>query len=179
MTEGKQQGESALLLVVPEVKDFVGPYRLKYDPGASIGIPAHITILFPFLPPEKIGEEELGHLSDLFNRRPSFKIRFEKTARFADVLYLAPVPAEPIVALTKLVSVSYPDYPPYGGIHPKITPHLTIASLSDNSLLQRLDEEVTQRAADELPIESVLREIVLYEKHKGRWSPRHIFPFAN
>jgi hypothetical protein len=42
--------QSALLLPVPAAEAAVGPYRALLDPSARDGVPAHITVLYPFLP---------------------------------------------------------------------------------------------------------------------------------
>jgi hypothetical protein len=41
--------ESAL--VVPEAEPLVKPFRDRYDPSAAAGVPAHITLLYPFKQP--------------------------------------------------------------------------------------------------------------------------------
>jgi hypothetical protein len=43
--------ESAIIIPIPEIESAVSALRLKYDPAALLGIPAHITILYPFKPP--------------------------------------------------------------------------------------------------------------------------------
>jgi hypothetical protein len=35
------------LIVVPEAEPFVAAYRRRYDPSAAVGVPAHVTILYP------------------------------------------------------------------------------------------------------------------------------------
>ena len=42
--------ESAILLCVPEAEKLVHEWRLKGDPSAARGVPAHVTLLYPFLP---------------------------------------------------------------------------------------------------------------------------------
>ncbi len=44
----------------------------------------------------------------------------------ANVVYLAPDPAEPFVALTEALAAAFPDCPPYGGAFDEPVPHLTI-----------------------------------------------------
>ena len=46
--------ESALIVPVPEVEPLVGLHRAALDPAAKLGVPAHVTIVYPFLPPEQI-----------------------------------------------------------------------------------------------------------------------------
>src|SRR5277367_3174305 len=49
--------ESAIIIPVPEVEPIVGPLRLEYDGTARLGVPAHITVLYPFCPPQTVGTE--------------------------------------------------------------------------------------------------------------------------
>jgi len=178
MAEAASQNESVLALAIPEAEPLVATYRLEYDPSAPVGIPAHVTVLYPFLPPEQVNDEVLSLLAALFAAQPSFRIGFEGTARFPGVLYLEPQPAAPIVALTELVAAAYPEYPPYGGIYPAVTPHLTIAQVDDDALLQQLDLEIMRTAGDLPPIFSDVREVTLYEERDKRWSATHTFPLT-
>jgi hypothetical protein len=41
-----------LLLMTPEAESLVDPWRAQHDPAARFGIPAHVTVYTPFLPPE-------------------------------------------------------------------------------------------------------------------------------
>src|SRR4051812_32565116 len=53
----REQGddmESAILLAVPEAEPLVHEWRAKGDPSAAHGVPAHVTLLYPFLPVEAI-----------------------------------------------------------------------------------------------------------------------------
>ena len=51
--------ESALVVVVPEAEQLVGPFREKYDPSAAAGMPPHITLLYPFKPPDAVSYTHL------------------------------------------------------------------------------------------------------------------------
>ena len=46
--------ESALLLLVPAAEPVVGSHRAQLDLSARNGEPAHFTVLYPFLPPERL-----------------------------------------------------------------------------------------------------------------------------
>ena len=50
--------ESALLVPVPEAEPFVQRHRFRHDSVALRGVPAHITVLFPFVAP---GSDLGGH----------------------------------------------------------------------------------------------------------------------
>jgi hypothetical protein len=47
--------ETALIVEVPAAEPAVGHYRAELDANAGLGIPAHITILAPFLPAGRLG----------------------------------------------------------------------------------------------------------------------------
>ena len=43
--------QSALLILVPAAEPAVGEHRARLDASARDGVPAHLTVLYPFLPP--------------------------------------------------------------------------------------------------------------------------------
>jgi hypothetical protein len=43
---------SALIIEVPEAEAAVQRHRQRLDANAPLGIPAHITVLAPFMPPD-------------------------------------------------------------------------------------------------------------------------------
>ena len=178
MTPAGNTFESALILVIPEAEDLVGPYRLQHDPGAALGIPAHITTLYPFLPPEQINASVLDNLTRLFSTQPPIEVRFEGTSRFPGVLYLDPLPPEPLLTLINTVFAAFPDHPPYGGIYPEIKPHLTVAQSEDPALLDQLEAEIEELGRDAFPITSRVSEISLFEQHSTGWSPFAHFPLG-
>lgn len=59
MTDGEAPqwtaGEPTLLITVPEAEPLVGGARAMCDASAGDGIPAHMTVLYPFLPAGRIG----------------------------------------------------------------------------------------------------------------------------
>ena len=46
--------DSAVVIPVPEAEAVVGPHRARLDPFAAWGVPAHVTVLAPFVPPHAI-----------------------------------------------------------------------------------------------------------------------------
>ena len=165
---------SAVLVQVPEAEPVVGEWRLQYTFDAPAGIPAHVTILFPFVEPERLGEVE-GRLAELVAGTSAFDLTFTRTARWPEILYLEPDPAEPFVALTHAIEREWPDQPPYGGAHETIVPHLTVAESTDPALLDRIAADVEPQ----LPIVTPVREASLFaEDDAGRWREHGRFPFG-
>ena len=58
--------ETALLLPVPAAESSVGQHRARLDQAARDGVPAHITVLYPFLPPAGIDAALLAALGQMF-----------------------------------------------------------------------------------------------------------------
>ena len=136
--------ESALIVPVPAAEQLVGSGRRQFDRAARWGIPAHITLVYPFAPPEAIDAGAVSRLRALFRRAERVAYSLVETRRFGDqVLYLAPSPDEPFRLLTKIIMAEFPDYPPYGGAFSEVIPHLTIADGAPLEEIAMAEEAVT------------------------------------
>jgi 2'-5' RNA ligase len=166
---------SALIVAVPEASSAVDEWREQTSSAKpSNGVPAHITVLFPFVPPTRLEDALTEDLRSLFARFECFSFELRTTGRFPDVLYLVPEPAERFVRLTEAVSHAYPNYPSYEGAFDTIIPHLTAAE-GDADTLDRAEADVVAR----LPITARATEIVLLEEIEpcsARWEARARFP---
>jgi 2'-5' RNA ligase len=167
--------ESALVVLVPEAEALVKPFRDRHDPSAAVGVPAHITLLYPFKPPDEIGAAVLDDLRGGFARLAPFRFSLASIRRFPAVLYLAPEPDEPFRRLTSAIRDWYPETPPYGGRWPEIVPHLTVANLADEHRLEGIAGELAQASRCILPIDATAAEIALMDNRSGRWQIRARF----
>ena len=156
---------TALIVAVPEAEPHVAELRLQHDRSAPRGVPAHITILFPFAPPEEIDEEALGELFALFT---PIDFALDRVEHFDDgVTWLHPQPSEPFVDLTAAVAQRWPEYPPYEGAFDEPIPHLTVS-----------DEQPIDLNPP-LPIACHAAEVTLIEQGEdGMWSTRARFPLG-
>jgi 2'-5' RNA ligase len=171
--------ESALVVLVPEAEALVKPFRDRYDPSAAVGVPAHITLLYPFKPPDEVGGAVLDKLCHGFARFAPFRFALAQIRRFpAEVLYLAPEPDEPFRRLTLAISDWYPETPPYGGKWPDIVPHLSVARLADEQELDRIADEFAQASRGILPIRATAAEVALMDNRSGRWQARATLGFG-
>jgi 2'-5' RNA ligase len=163
---------TALIVAVPEAEPLVGEWRMKHDWSAPRGVPAHITLLFPFVRAERVDEQILRDLHDLFAAQPAFTYRLPHVACFPEVAWLGPEPAEPFRHLTKLIFERYPDYPPYEGIHEEVIPHLTVGFGEP-----AMQDEIEAALMPQLPIEAEARQVTLIvEDASGRWHAGEQFP---
>jgi hypothetical protein len=164
---------SALIVPVPEVEWLVAYWREQYDDSARSGVPAHITLLYPFLPPEDITPADVQRLAALFERIPATRFGLVAVRRFSrGVLYLAPEPDEFFQEVTRRVWALYPDQPPYGGVFDHVVPHLTVAQVDNHGLLDLIEAVV----APGLPVDARATEAWLMVEGEGdRWQPGHRF----
>jgi 2'-5' RNA ligase len=157
---------TALVIAVPEAEPVVGPLRARYDDADVTGIPAHVTLLFPF------GDRDDG-LAELFAAFAPFDFALTGVRRWPDVLWLAPQPAERFAELTLALVERYPEHPPYEGVHDDLIPHLTVA------MRKQAPPEVEAELRRALPIAATARDVVQLEEHEpDRWRERHRFPLG-
>jgi 2'-5' RNA ligase len=166
--------DSALVVVVPEAEPLVSEWRAQHDWSAQRGVPAHITILYPFVPTEKVDDELLGQLRELFRAEAAFAFELARVARFPEVAWLAPEPSEPFKALIELVAARFPDYPPYEGAHDEVIPHLTVAEGGIE-----LQDRVEAAVSGHLPIRAQADHVAfLFEDDQGLWHEAHRLPLS-
>ena len=148
--------ESAIVIKVPEVESVVGIHRHALDPSEKWGMPAHVTLLYPFLPPSDIGAEVLTRLETIVCRHQQFSVEFLQAAWFGDeVLWLSP---EPDVSFRRLMAdlfAGFPQTPPYGGSITDPIPHLTVA----DGVSVHLMKEVESIVIAKLPIKAMFDSV--------------------
>ncbi len=170
--------ESALVVVVSEAESLVGSFRAHFDRAAARGLPAHITLLYPFRHPDRISQNLIAELDRCFHETAPFSFRLSGICGFPGVVYLAPEPVEPFDGLTRRLAAQYPDMPPYGGAFSHPVPHLTVAHPSEQADLIAVTDSVLAQLGGELPIRCTATCATLFLKRRGRWSGLRDFPFG-
>jgi 2'-5' RNA ligase len=166
--------ESALIIPVPEVEPIVEPVRWQYDAMARLGIPAHITLLYPFYPGQEVGNE-IESLRRVCASIVAFSFSFTEVRRFPATAYLHPDQSERFAQITRTLTKMWPDRKPYGGAFAEIIPHLTVADRVDSETLSA----VVNSLHHQLPIRCLAKEVwLLTSNDAGIWSRRGCFPLA-
>ncbi len=158
--------ESAIVLDVPEAEPLVGGWRARHDPIASRGIPAHITLLYPFLRPEELQPAALDTLRGTLARAEPLDLVLSEVATFPGVVWLKPEPAAPLLQLIDLLRHHYPDLLPYGGKHPEPTPHLTVGQANDPDEFDDFHDRVRARLGPRLPVSFRATHAAIYISHE-------------
>lgn len=166
--------ESGLIIPVPESEPIVGEHRFRLDLSAQWGVPAHVTVLYPWMPPGEINEATHARLAELFAEVASFDFALGEIRWFrTDVVYAAPVPDTPFRELTRLVVDTWPQFLPYGGEHGEPTPHLTIG---DHGTATEL-AEASAAVARHLPLACAAREVWLMTgSAESGWARQAVYP---
>ena len=152
--------QAALIVPVREAEPVVDELRQRYDATAAIGVPAHITLLYPFVSPKKA---------------TAFEFWLSGVGRFTDTVYLQPSPSAPFISLIKAFVDAFPDYPPYGGLHTGSIPHLTVARESEPEALERIEDEVRLLMAKQRAIQCYCKNFALIVNTEGRWVTQQRF----
>ena len=131
--------ETALLIIPPPpVQAFCYPWREQYDQESFVKVPAHITLLYPFVPPE-IVNEAVTQLTPICADTLPFEVALSKYGRFEDALFLEPENPEPIMDLFHKLAEAFPGYTANEGKHcGELHPHLTLAQSGDPGELEKI-----------------------------------------
>jgi 2'-5' RNA ligase len=171
------QLETALLIVPPsKVQTFAYPLREAYDQDSFNRVPAHITLMYPFVPPDAV-DEAVERLEPICASIPAFEITLDRYGSFENTLFLEPSNPEKILALHQTLASAFPEYPIYGGEHgDNLHPHLTLA---------RFDNPQEAKSIDLPPAPSftfMVKQIHLYlgePEGETPFIPRAVIPFGD
>src|SRR3954447_9134850 len=146
-------GESAIIVPV-NVPVGVNRLRERMDPSAADGVPAHVTLIYPFMPPSELKDDVRRRVEEIVAAEPSFPFTLAAVRRWPDVVYLEPQPDEPFRRLTKALAEAFPDYPPYRGAYDEVIPHLTVAADAPDDYYDAAEHALPAF----LPVRDVARE---------------------
>ncbi|WP_405781096.1 2'-5' RNA ligase family protein [Streptomyces sp. NBC_01378] len=159
-------GDTALTIRIPEADAFV---RAPF--------PAHITVLYPFLPAARITPEVHAELSALFADRDPFDLTFAEFRRYPGVLYLPPAPEDPVHALTKSLRERWPEAVPYRGVFgPEgLDPHLTLANDEGPGTYEAAYDALERDLRPMLPVTARVGSVRLIVTDGRVWEDRAVY----
>lgn len=151
---------TAIVVPVPEAEPVIGAHRRTLDHTEAWGVPAHVTVLYPFVPPHDLTAATIEVVRDCLHPVEAFDCVFSETRWFDEhAVWLAPDPAEPFRTLTMAVWRRFPDHPPYRGAHPDVVPHLTMGTdrRGDLAGMRRAERQVREH----LPVRARVDRVLL------------------
>lgn len=119
---------TALIVPVPRVGPLISPWARRHDPATAGGVPPHITVFFPFIPPDALTRADLTRLESLFASHPATEVDLAHVGMFeqGEVLHVRPEPDTPFRAMTTSVQQEWPALEPYEGRVGDPVPHVTV-----------------------------------------------------
>ncbi len=124
---------TAIVIFAPhEVQAIATPIMRQYATETLIRVPAHVTLMFPFVPFEQLDEAARTVKSICSNIAP-FDITLSGYGQFPGVIFMQPANPEPIKAVFRQIYDAFPLFPPYGDAFGyDLHPHLTVAEFNND-----------------------------------------------
>jgi 2'-5' RNA ligase len=166
-------GDSALVILVPEAEPIVGEWRASLDPAAAEGMPAHVTVLYPFIPAPQIDDHVLDDIRHMCQRHKPIVVKFSAVGEFPGVVWLDPGSNE-CARLLEDARVTWPDQLPYGRSDLKVVPHLTITDGADANDAERAKASVRKQ----LPFMARIESLALMAYDGLEWVIEQQFAFG-
>ena len=144
-------------------------FRVAHVPNAALGVPAHITLIYPFLPADLLDASVRRRVARALAPHRRFTFRLSGIRRWPNSHYLAVEPVLPFEAIVRSLVEVFPEYLPYAGEF-EYVPHVTIAEGDDRSLA-RLARDLS------VPVDEqdVTRILVIAQGRDGTWRYRWTF----
>lgn len=137
------------------------------------GIPPHITVLYPFVPPSRIDDRLIAQVGDILADLRPFSFSLDEPGHFPGVTWLRPIPASGFTDMTEAVVRGFPAFPPYGGAFDSTVHHLTLA------MRDRLARSVADVVDSMLPVRATAEEVWLMVRPVGgQWDVRKRIPIG-
>lgn len=172
--QGVQAGQSGLIVTIPEAEPAVRAWRDRLDPSSRAGVPAHVTVLYPFLDASRIDQGVCAAVGELLGRHQSFEAPFDHCGRFPGVLYLAPETDTHFRRLTEAIVERWPENPPFGGQFDDVIPHLTVAQGQDEVVLEEIEADLVTN----LPIVTQVSSVDMLVHDGTLWRRRASFALS-
>jgi 2'-5' RNA ligase superfamily len=165
-------GRTGLVIPVPAADGLLEWVEARHPGSVRQGVPAHVSLLYPFIGMAELDERDTEALSELFIGQAPMRVGFVECYRRGGFVALRPDPIEGLTELTNKTRRRWPDVVPYEGLYGDVEPHLTVALDTSEETARTIEREVTEQ----LPILAELGEAWLLA-FEGRWMVRERFKF--
>lgn len=165
--------ESTALILRVALPARLEALRLQCVPDALDGLPAHVTMAYPFAEPGSIDDAVARLVADVVAQRAPWTMRLVERRRWPDTVYTSVEPEAPAVALQADLAAAFPSLPIYGGTIDVFVPHVTIAEgrFVDDAAVD------TDPGWDDLPVTCAVSDVELIVRSPvGRWTVERRFP---
>ena len=96
---------TAIVMAFEDAEPAVYRWRRAHTTDGAEGMPAHVTLIYPFAEDSDLVTGQVSELRELLSAFPAFDVRFATFGRFdgpPPVLYLEPAPAHQLLRTTQV-----------------------------------------------------------------------------
>jgi len=132
------------------------------------GMPLHVTLMAPFIDSAGLDDSVIERLQRVIAGRHPFVCSLAEVRTFEGEptrAWLAPQPESVFVDMTRAIMEAFPGLVPYGGEHPEIRPHVSVAKGSSFDLQKTIAE-----ISNLLPISVMIDSYAIYTLDGRRWN---------
>lgn len=159
--------ETAVVIVV-DAAELEAVYRHEFPSFHALGIPLHVTLLYPFVRPDEL-DAALPRLADVLAQQSPFDFALTQLRSFPRTVWVAPEPVEPFVALTRAIEATFPETAHWGGAFEEVIPHATLVDGLEESRLAETMQRLRPVVEPLLPVSLSAHEVaVLAEQEDGQ-----------
>ncbi|MGW1677322.1 2'-5' RNA ligase family protein [Saccharopolyspora sp. NPDC002376] len=170
-----EEGVTALVVPIPEADPLLVAVAVRF-PDAVRPVPAHVSLLYPFVPTEAVDQRVLTGLAEVFAGQPRFQVEFGKCRREGGFVSLLPDPADGFAEMISEIRQRWPDLRPYGGrFGNDVEAHLTVALNTSDETAEVVERGIIPEFAS---IRAEVREAWLIS-FSGRWQLRQRYEFTS
>jgi hypothetical protein len=167
-------GQTGLVIPVPAAEALLASVGTRYPGTVRDGVPAHVSLLYPFVATADLDEHVTTALQELLVEQVPIPVDFVECYRRGGFVALRPAPSDGLTELLSRTHRRWPDVVPYRGVYRDLEPHLTVAMRCSEQTAVRIEQEATAK----LPIRAELREAWLLA-FEGQWTLRGRFKFGD
>ncbi len=171
--------QSAITLFLTGQPELEAAHWELYPERVGENIPLSLTLLYPFAPPDEVGQH-VPALEEFFASRPPLEFSLVRLAEFPGAgIYLVPEPDDGLRATMRALWARFPQYPPYGRPGSDPPPHASIGRFAADPDPDTLVARAGARVGPLLPASFAVPEATLMEMHApDRWRVRATFRFG-
>ena len=171
---------TGLVVHVPSAEALVGGFRRRFNAGSvALGLPPHVTVLYPFASRGELDEAMHEKVGAHFAGIARFDAELVAVARFERWACLVPAPADPLADLLAVTWQRFPEFPPYGASYDEPAPHLTVGVADDADLVRPIVDAAETELEPRLPLRFPVDAVSLLEElDDGSWSVTERYPLG-
>lgn len=168
-----QSGWTALVAPAPALDPLLATIEAAHPGATRVGIPAHATFLYPFLPLAELDRDTTDWLTALAARHAPLTLEFAEVRIEPGFVYLDSPRLKP---LADEIRAHWPNLIPYlGRFGPHPIAHLSLAiGIADPAQTKA----IAGLAATALPTTATLDHLWLVGHHNDEWQTLGRFPFG-